>query len=181
MFPDLTQYLWIIWLVFVILFVIVELITLEFTFLMLAAGSLVGGLGLNLLGAPWWAQVGAAALLAALFIFTIRPLMLRTLKRGGDPTRSNVDALHALGGSVIVAFADGRGTVKLDNGETWTSRLAGDSVGRRLPVGERIVVTRIEGATAVVASEQSPTEQSAGPLPGSASAPGTTTRKDPSS
>lgn len=178
MFPDLTQYLWIIWLVFVVLFVIVELITLEFTFLMLAAGSLVGGLGLNLLGAPWWAQVGAAAVLAALFIFTIRPLLLRTLKRGGDPTRSNVDALHQLGGVVVIAFSEGRGTVKLDNGETWTARLAGDGAGRRLAVGERIAVTRIDGATAVVVREDSPTDSGTGTP--SASEPEASLRKDPS-
>lgn len=41
---DLTQYLWIIWLVFVIICVIIEVVTLEFTFLMIAAGSLLGGL-----------------------------------------------------------------------------------------------------------------------------------------
>ena len=44
MFVDLTQYLWIVWLSIVVIFVIVELLTLEFTFLMLAAGSLIGGL-----------------------------------------------------------------------------------------------------------------------------------------
>ena len=49
MLPDLTQYMWIAWLVLAILFVIVELLTLEFTFLMLAAGTLIGGLGVNLL------------------------------------------------------------------------------------------------------------------------------------
>ena len=54
MLPDLTQYLWILWLALAVLFVIIELLTLEFTFLMLAAGTLIGGLGTNLLGGPWW-------------------------------------------------------------------------------------------------------------------------------
>lgn len=151
MFPDLTQYLWIVWLVFVILFVIVELITLEFTFLMLAAGSLIGGLGLNLVGAPWWAQIGAAAVMSALLLFTIRPMLLRTLKRGADPTPSNIDALHGLSGRVTIAFVDGAGTVKLDNGETWTSRLAPAAAVGTLEEGDRVVVTRIHGATAEVA------------------------------
>ncbi|WBU38542.1 NfeD family protein [Homoserinibacter sp. YIM 151385] len=152
MFPDLTQYLWIVWLVFVVLFVIVELVTLEFTFLMLAAGSLVGGLGMNLIGAPWWAQIGTAAVVSALLLFTIRPLLLRTLKKGADPTPSNVDALHGLGGRVTVAFADGAGTVKLDNGETWTARRSpAGATDIPLDQGARIVVTRIHGATAEVA------------------------------
>jgi membrane protein implicated in regulation of membrane protease activity len=45
MLPDLTQYLWIAWLVLAVVFVIIELLTLEFTFLMLAAGAVIGGLG----------------------------------------------------------------------------------------------------------------------------------------
>ena len=39
MLPDLTQYLWIAWLVLALLFVIVELLTLEFTFLMVSKRS----------------------------------------------------------------------------------------------------------------------------------------------
>ena len=38
--PDLTQYMWIGWLALAVVFIIIELVTLEFTFLMLAAGSL---------------------------------------------------------------------------------------------------------------------------------------------
>jgi membrane protein implicated in regulation of membrane protease activity len=151
LFPDLTQYLWIVWLVFVVIFVIIELLTLEFTFLMLAGGTLIGGVGLNLVGAPWWAQIGAAAVVSALLLFTIRPLLLRTLKRGADLTPSNIDALHGLGGRVTIGFVDGGGTVKLDNGETWTARLspaAHDAAPRQ---GDRVVVTRIHGATAEVA------------------------------
>uniref|UniRef100_UPI000AEA6347 NfeD family protein n=2 Tax=Actinomycetes TaxID=1760 RepID=UPI000AEA6347 len=81
MLPDLTQYIWIAWLVLALVFVIIELLTLEFTFLMLAAGSLIGGLGVTLLGGPWWLQIVAAAAVSALLLFTIRPLLLRTLHR----------------------------------------------------------------------------------------------------
>jgi len=150
-FPDLTQYIWILWLVLVILFVVIELMTLEFTFLMVAAGSLIGGLGSYLLGGPWWLQIGLAAVISALLLFTIRPLLLKTLKRGGDPAKSNVDALHELGGRVMTDFVEGGGTVKLDNGETWTARLAASSAGSVLVEGDRVSVVRILGATAEVA------------------------------
>lgn len=150
MFPDLTQYLWILWLVLVIIFVIIELFTLEFTFLMIAAGSLVGGLGGNLLGLPWWAQIGSAAVLSALLIFTIRPFLLRALKKGADPERSNLDRYPGLGGRVMVDFVEGRGQVKLDNGETWTSRVAPAAGTVVLEDGDRVVVIRIDGATAEV-------------------------------
>ncbi|WP_454116363.1 NfeD family protein [Microbacterium aurum] len=93
MLPDLTQYMWIAWLVLALLFVIIELLTLEFTFLMLAAGALIGGLGVNLLGGEWWLQVLAAAAVSALLLFTIRPLLLRALHRSSRLHPTNVDAL----------------------------------------------------------------------------------------
>lgn len=148
MFADLTQYLWILWLVLALVFIVIELLTLEFTFLMLATGSLVGGLGANLLGWPWWVQIGLAAVLAGLLIFTIRPLLLRALRRSGDHTPSNVDALYGMGGRVVVDFVEGGGMVRLDNGETWTSKTATDV---ELREGERVVVTRILGSIAEVA------------------------------
>lgn len=150
MFVDLTQYLWILWLALAILFVVIELLTLEFTFLMIAAGTLIGGLGSNLLGWPWWAQVGLAAVLSALLIFTIRPLLLVTLKKGADNTPSNVDALYGIGGRVMHDFVEGSGSVKLDNGETWTSRLAASAAGAAVAEGNRVTVTRILGAIAEV-------------------------------
>jgi len=147
MLPDLTQYTWIIWLCLALVFVVIELITLEFTFAMLAIGALVGGLGTTLLGGPWWLQILLAAALATLLLFTIRPLLLRVLKRGGDPAKSNVDALHELGGRVEQPFVEGAGLVKLDNGETWTARLAPAHRAAVLAPGDRVTVTKVAGAT----------------------------------
>jgi membrane protein implicated in regulation of membrane protease activity len=79
----------------------------------------------------------------------VRPPLLRAFRKGGDPTLSNVEALPGLTGTVVKDFSDARGQVKLANGETWTSRLA-DGLDGELVEGERVVVTAIEGATAVV-------------------------------
>jgi Membrane protein implicated in regulation of membrane protease activity len=152
MLPDLTQYLWIAWIVLALVFVIIELVTLEFTFLMLAAGSLIGGLGVNLLNGPWWLQVGLAAALSALLLFTIRPLLLKLLRRGREPARTNVDALYGMGARIVAPFVDGLGSVKLDNGETWTAKAA-DAAAAALGVGARVHVVTVLGATVEVASE----------------------------
>ena len=146
---DLRDYLWIIWLVFIFVCVIIELLTLEFTFLMVGAGSL-GGLGANLLGADWWVQILVASLLSVLLILTIRPLLLRVMHRGADLTPSNVEALLGLGGRVLETVGEDGGLVKLANGETWTARL--DTVARNLVLGQgdKVTVTAIEGSTAVV-------------------------------
>ena len=151
---DLTQYLWIVWLVFVIVCVIIEVLTLEFTFLMIAAGSLIGGLGANLLGAEWWVQILAAAIIAGLLLFTIRPLLLKTLDRGREPARTNVDALVGMPARVTTAFVEGVGYVRLANGETWTASLADDEAPMNPAEGDRVTVVRIEGATAVVAPRE---------------------------
>lgn len=151
MFIDLVPYLWIIWLSLVILFVIIELLTLDFTFLMIAAGTLVGGLGGYLLRLDWWAQVLAAAVLSVLFLFLIRPALLARLHRGADVVSSNIDAIPGLGARVMRDFDEGQGVVKLDNGETWTARLSPDTRGAALHEGDRTRVVRVDGAIVEVA------------------------------
>jgi membrane protein implicated in regulation of membrane protease activity len=143
----LVSYAWIIWIGLILIFGIIEMTTLEFTFLMLAIGSL-GGLVSGLLGLPWWAQAIVAAVLAVLLLFAVRPALLRALKRGGDPTRSNVEALIGLDGVVTNDFSGNANHVKLANGETWTAKLIHD---RPLVEGEHVIVTAIDGATALVA------------------------------
>lgn len=144
---DVSSYLWIVWLVIVVTAVVVELLTLEFTFLMVAAGSLIGGLGTNLLGASWWVQVAAAAVATALLLFTIRPVLWRVVGKNDPVIPTNVDALAGMGGVVVAVSPEG-GSVKLANGETWTARrVAGGSL---LTAGEQVHVVRVEGATVVV-------------------------------
>ena len=145
----LTTYAWIFWLALILIFIIVEVTTLEFTFLMLAVGSL-GGLISGLLGLDWWAQIIVASLLSVLLLFVVRPPLLRMLRRGADPTRSNVDALLGLSGVVTADITGNVSHVKLANGETWTVKLSSLTEDRLLQEGERVVVTAIDGATAVV-------------------------------
>ncbi|WP_431247502.1 NfeD family protein [Leifsonia xyli] len=163
---DITSFAWIAWLVLILVFVIVEMLTLDFVFLMMAIGSL-GGLLSGLFGAPWWLQLIIAAILSVVLIFFIRPPLLHALKRGGDPAKSNVDRLIGMGGVVVSTVTRASGLVKLQIGETWTARLAGTSPPELVP-GEHVVVVAIEGATAVVA-----------PAPVSAGSDGVTERIAP--
>ena len=145
---DLTDYLWIVWLALIFIFVIVELISLDFTFAMIAVGSLAG-LGANVLGAPWWVQIIAAAVFSVLLLLIIRPILLRVMKRGADPTPSNIAALIGMGGRVVAAVGDTGGLVRLANGETWTAKLA-DARTPLVAIDDNVTVTAIEGSTAVV-------------------------------
>jgi membrane protein implicated in regulation of membrane protease activity len=145
----LTMYAWIFWVALILVFVIIEVMTVDFTFLMLAIGS-VGGLVTGLLGAPWWAQVLVAGILSLILLFVVRPALHRALGRGGDATPTNVAALLGLSGTVMNDFVDGSGHVKLANGETWTAKVSLGTPAAAISSGERVVVTAIEGATAVV-------------------------------
>jgi len=149
MFQD---WAWIGWLVLMVLFFVIEIFTLDMTFLMLGLGSAVGLLS-TLTGWPVWVQVIIAALAAVLLIFVLRPPLLRRLHRGEDQTRSNVDALIGLHGTVLLEVTSLSGQVKLSNGETWTARLAAEApVIAPLSPGAPVTVERIEGATAYVRS-----------------------------
>jgi len=145
----LTTYSWIFWLALILIFVIIEVSTVDFTFLMIALGSLAGLIA-GLFGAVWWAQVIIAGVVALALIFFVRPALKRTLSKGGDATPSNVAALLGLGGTVTTNFVAGQGHVKLANGETWTAKLSGLTDAETIDAGDRVVVTAIEGATAVV-------------------------------
>ena len=151
---DLTDYLWIVWLVFILVCVIIELLTLDFTFLMIAIGS-VAGLGANLLGWDWWVQILVAAAVSVLLLLLIRPVLLRLMARSAQAVPpSNVAALIGMGGRVSSTVAELGGLVRLDNGETWTARLSPGLAPASIEPGERVLVFAIEGSTAVVVPEE---------------------------
>ena len=152
---DLTDYLWIAWLVFILVCVIIELLTLDFTFLMIAVGS-VAGLATSFTPLAFWVQVVIVAIVSVLLIFAVRPPLIRRLHRGEDPALSNVAALLGQPAVVVTDFVSGNGYVKLSNGETWTARLSGPAAAsaRTLDTGDRVVVVTIDGATAVVEPDE---------------------------
>ncbi|MDT0157141.1 NfeD family protein [Microbacterium sp. ARD32] len=140
------QWAWIGWLVLIAVFLVIEMMTLDFTFLMLSFGSVLG-LVADLVGLPLWAQVIIAAAAAALFIFFLRPPLLHRLRRGEDPAKSNVAALIDLRGTALHDITNISGQVKLSNGDTWTARSAD---GVPILQGSRVAVSEINGATAIV-------------------------------
>lgn len=140
----------VVWIGLTLLLGVVEVFTLDFIFIMLAAGA-AGGLVAALLGAPWWLSAIIAAGVALLLLSVVRPRVLGALNKNSDPHRTNVDGLIGLRGTVAVAFtASAPGQVRLANGETWSARLSPASPDRTPPLGTPVVVESIEGSTAVV-------------------------------
>lgn len=148
-FEFIAAYAWLFWLALVLIFVIVEVVTVDFTFLMIALGSL-GGLISGLFGLPVWVQIVIAAVLAVLLLFLVRPWLKRLLERGSDKALSNVEALLGQTAVVTTEFVDGQGHAKLSNGEIWTAKLSEASEPKKITVGDSVVVMAIDGATATV-------------------------------
>ncbi|MFT4258745.1 NfeD family protein [Microbacterium sp.] len=142
----INHWAWIGWLVLIAAFLVIEMLSLDFAFLMLSAGAAVGLIA-DLAGVPVWLQVIIAAIAAVGFILFLRPPLLRRLHRGEDPTKSNVDALIDLRGIVLQEVTQLSGQVKLSNGDTWTAR---STASVAIPQGAPVAVISINGATAVV-------------------------------
>ena len=150
---DLVQYAWVVWLVVALVCFIIEMVTLEFTFLMIGLASTVG-LVSSITGLPWWVQILIAAAAALLLLFLVRPKLLERLQESGEVNKQGIEALLGMAGEVTRSFERGAGEVTLANGDVWTARLSPAVQPRDPDVGERILVTAIEGATAIVVPAQ---------------------------
>lgn len=142
----LADYAWIGWLVLIAVFLVIEMLTLDFTFLMLALGSAFG-LVSDLFGLPLWLQVIIAAVAAAVLLLALRPPLLRRLRHGEDPVKSGTEALIGMLGIVLLETGPTNGQVKLANGDIWTARSAD---GSAIAQGDSVSIVLIEGATAFV-------------------------------
>ncbi|WIB58680.1 NfeD family protein [Curtobacterium sp. MCLR17_007] len=146
-----------VWIALVLVLGVVEVFTLDFIFIMLAAGA-AGGLIAAVIGAPWWLSAIVAAVVALVLLALVRPRVLQALGRNADPHRTGVEGLVGMAGTVAVAFTPSRpGQVRLANGETWSARIDTAVPDRTPPLGTLVVVESIEGSTAVVRIEQKAT------------------------
>ena len=141
---------WLFWIGGALLLVVIETVTADLTFLMIAGGALGGGLT-SFLGGPLWAQVVVFACVSTLLLFAVRPWAKRRLAATTPQMKTNVDALIGRSATTITAVDDGGGRVRL-GGEEWSARLAPAVQGMtRLEAGASVTVTEIAGAVAVVA------------------------------
>lgn len=160
MLEFLTTYGWIIWVALILVFAIIEMLTLDFLFLMLGLGS-VGGLIAQVAGAPWWVQIIVAAALAVVLLIFLRPSLLRHLKRGADPAKSNVEALTGQSGRALTEITHETGQARLGNGDVWTARIPDTDDAVVVKPGQQLTVLAIQGATAIVAPQITIQEESA--------------------
>ncbi|MFF1383299.1 NfeD family protein [Arthrobacter sp. NPDC058288] len=147
MFEWLGENWWALWLTVFLAFAVVEMLTLDLFFIMLGGGALAGLLA-DFAGADFWLQIVVFCVVSLLMVVFVRPVALKHLKKGPAEQRTNIDRLIGESALVMETVSTSSGLVKI-GGDVWSAR----SENGVLTTGQRVVVSAIEGATAVVAPQ----------------------------
>ena len=138
---------WVIWLVFAVIMLIIEIATTGLATLWFAVGAVVA-MSMDLCGEPLAAQIIVMALVSIvcfiLCMIWVKP-KLETLRKK-NVQRTNADRLIGREGIVIVPLnaTEGKGQVKVD-GQVWSAK-----AGEDFAEGTKITVKSIEGVKLVI-------------------------------
>lgn len=137
---------WIIWVVFLVLFVLIEIVTPQMTTIWFALGSAVSLILWCFLPETFWLQVLAFVVVSAVALIFTRKLSRKILKH--ETVKTNAD--RCIGQECVVTEEInnilGKGQVNI-KGIIWTARSQG---GETVPVGTVVTVERIEGVKVIV-------------------------------
>ncbi|TDB76863.1 NfeD family protein [Micromonospora sp. KC723] len=138
----------VVWVVLGVLLGVAEIFTTTLFLIMFAVGAFAAA-GAAALGAPVPIQALVFAVVSALSVAVVRPVIRRHARSAletGDQA-FGVEALEGATALVLEPVDTGRGLVKID-GEVWSAR-SYDATQAFEP-GERVQVIKIRGATALV-------------------------------
>lgn len=137
---------WIIWLIVAAVLGVAELLTMTFAFGLIAIAAVVaaavGAFHINL-----GIQLAAFVVAAAAGLGFVRPIAIRHIKQP-PALRTGVAALVGRSAIVLEEVNEHSGRVRID-GEEWSSRPYLDE-SLVIPVGTKVDVMQIKGATALV-------------------------------
>ncbi|MDT0203605.1 NfeD family protein [Nocardioides sp. AE5] len=142
----LRDHAWETWLGLTIVLGVLEMLSLDFVLLMLAAGAAVGMVA-ALLGAPLILQVLLAAGAAAASLVLVRPSVVKRMHSGPELKTGHAKLVGERGVVLNEITSTHGGLIKL-SGEEWTARPYDESLV--IGVGEAVEVLEIRGATAFV-------------------------------
>lgn len=136
------------WLIAALAAVGIEVFTTDLTFALIGVGAASAAV-VALIGAPLWLQAIVGVGVSILGIAFVRPVALRHLRRATPQTRTGVDLLPGATAKALSELTVDAGRINL-RGEIWSARLDPDVTSVPVPIGTPVVVTRIDGATALV-------------------------------
>lgn len=137
----------VLWLAAALILAIIEVLSVDLLFIMLAIGALGAGTA-GMLGASLSIQVAVFAALSSALLFIVRPWAKRLLHASQPHVTTNAQGLIGQEAVVLEELTGTTGRIRLA-GEVWSARTEEPAT---VPVDARVRVTRIDGATAVVVS-----------------------------
>jgi membrane protein implicated in regulation of membrane protease activity len=138
---------WLIWVGLALVLAAIEAATVDFVFIMLAAGALASAVAAAF-GAPFALQIVVGVVVAVALLVAVRPWVRRKFNETAASATIGAGSLVGRTAWVLQTVTNTDGRVKLA-GETWSARLAeGDTP---ITPGQQVRVVSIEGATAIVA------------------------------
>lgn len=144
------DHVWATWLGVAVILALVELLSLDLVLLMFAIGALAAAVVAGL-GGPVWLTIVVFMVVALALVFLVRPPIVEKLHAG--PTLMTGHAALVGRIAVVIEPVDERaGRIQL-SGELWSAR--GEHGTNLIDTGTEVLVTRIDGATAVVTPKES--------------------------
>jgi membrane protein implicated in regulation of membrane protease activity len=138
------------WLGLAVVLAVVEILSLDLVLLMFALGAVAAAIAAGF-GAPLWLAILVFTVVSVAFLYFVRPPIVERLHAG--PTLMTGHAALVGRSGVVLEPVDGRnGRIQLA-GEVWSARAAEEH--QAFETGTEVLVTRIDGATAVVTIKES--------------------------
>lgn len=136
------------WSVAIVVFLILEAVTVGLASIWFAAGSLAALIS-ALFGAPEWLQILWFVIVSGITLWFTRPLVKKYINSKSQPT--NADRVIGMTGQVTERIDNiaATGAVFL-NGKTWTARSA---TGEDIEAGQLVKANSIEGVKLIVSIE----------------------------
>lgn len=137
---------WSIWLGAGFVLAAAEMLTMDFTLLMLAIGAGAGAVTAAIVPGAYVIQAIVAAVVAFLSLALLRPMLLQRV-RDAPGYRNSIDTLVGSQG-VTRGEVTARGGHVLVNGDTWSARTVDEHT--LIPDGAIVDVYEVDGTTVVV-------------------------------
>lgn len=134
------------WLGVMVLFLVIEAVTVGLVCIWFAAGALAALL-CAMFGASVWIQVIAFLVVSAVTLYFTRPLVKKYVNGKVEPTNADIVLGKECRVTEQIDNISGTGAVYVD-GKTWTARTENDEV---IPVGTLVTALRIDGVKLIVA------------------------------
>lgn len=136
------------WIAVAVVCVVVELLTLDLIFIMLAGGAAGAAIAAGL-GAELPVQILVAAVVSVVGLLALRPIALRHLHPPGPGSATNVDAMIGRTAVATSKITTERGLVRI-GGEIWSARTTGTEI---IPEGGTALIQAIDGVVLLVVGQ----------------------------